>query len=335
MQKIGVFIECKKEKITAVSLELISELKRIKPRYFVEAVLLCEKVSDHILNSIKSVGADSIISLEGKCFKDYDTHYYSEAVISVIKSENYAVFLIGSTLIGRDLGPRISALVHTGLTADATILDFEENDGNIILLATRPALGGNLFATILCPNHTPQMATVRPGVFPLVIQENIREIPVKIENYSPSSNSKVRIIEHKVSEEKRVDITKSQVLISGGRGVIKQFDQLAEIASVVGGEVSATRAVVEAKVQPIQRLVGQTGSTVRPLVYVAFGISGAVQHVAGMENSELIIAINSDPKAPIFDVADVSIVGDAQKIIPEVIKLLKERKQVIIEENRF
>jgi len=324
MEKIGVFIEQRKGQLVNVGLELVSEVKRLNPDYYVEAILLIAKRDEGLVSLIEEVGADSVIVLENKAFDEYDTHYYSEALITTIKRESYSIFLVGSTLIGRDLAPRVSAILHTGLTADATILSFEEIDGQLSLLATRPALGGNLFATIVCPNHRPQMATIRPGVFKAQPHKSKTICIVKTDSFHFSSLSKVRIIEHKPVKEKSVDLTQAKLIISGGRGVIKQLNLIKDIAELTGGEAAASRAIVDTGLQTRSRLVGQTGSTVQPFVYVAFGISGAIQHVAGMEKSEMIIAVNNDPKAPIFDVATVSIVGDAQKILPEIVKILQE-----------
>ena len=229
--------------------------------------------------------------------------------------------LFGATTIGRDLAPRLSARLETGLTADCTKLEISEE---MEFLMTRPAFGGNLMATITCSEHRPQMSTVRPGV----MQKMDRIAGRKGEVISftakfDTSKFKVRLVETVKEQKNKIDITEAKILISGGRGVGNQngFDQLSKLAHVLKAEVSASRAVVDAGVITHDRQVGQTGKTVRPDLYIAAGISGAIQHLAGMEESDFIIAINKDKHAPIFGVADLGIVGDVNKIIP----LLTER----------
>jgi len=325
MRKIAVFIEQRHEKVSSVGLELLSEVKRkLDNRVTLSAILISSKIKEEDLKTIGQCGADEIITVEDKVLEHYDTTYYAEALTKVVNANEFDVLLIGSTLLGRDLGPRISARLNTGLTADATILDFEESEERLDLFATRPALGGNLFATIICPDTLPQMATVRPGVFSISVNKEHQAV-VKPFDMKFESKSKIKIIDVKASETKHVDLSKAKLIIAGGRGVATMFPTLKEIANLTGGEVAASRAVVDAAIEPKDRLVGQTGSTVRPSVYVASGISGAIQHIAGMDKSELIIAINTDPNAAIFNIADVSIICDANKVLP----LLKEEVQAI------
>lgn len=325
MRKCAVFIEQKHQKVCSVGLELLSEVKRkLDNRVTITAILASSKISQEDLDTISQCGAHEIITIENKKLDHYDTTYYAEALTKVIKENQFDVLLIGSTLLGRDLGPRLSARLDTGLTADATTLDFEETEDKLELYATRPALGGNLFATIICPDTLPQMATVRPGVFSISVDKD-HKAEVKPFDITFESKSKVKILNVKKSESKHVDITKAKLIIAGGRGVATMFPTLKEIAEITGGEVAASRAVVDAAIEPKDRLVGQTGSTVRPSVYVASGISGAIQHIAGMDKSELIIAINTDPNAAIFNIADVSIIADANKVLP----LLKEEVKAI------
>ncbi len=330
MRNCAVFIEQRNGKLCSVGLELLSEAKRLLDnRVTITAILATGKVEDEDLKSISSCGAHEIITIEDKKLEIYDTTYYADALTQVIKANDFDVFLIGSTLLGRDLGPRLSARLDTGLTADATVLEFEESEDNLQLFATRPALGGNLFATIICPNTKPQMATVRPGVFSIAVQNN-QKVEVKPFKAEFKRESKVKVLDIKVAESKHVDLTKAKLIISGGRGVATMFKTLKEIAEITGGEVAASRAVVDSSIQPKDRLVGQTGSTVRPSVYVASGISGAIQHIAGMDKSELIIAINTDPNALIFNIADVSIIADANKVLP----LLRDEVLAIKELHR-
>ncbi len=232
--------------------------------------------------------------------------------------------LFGATTIGRDLGPRVSARVETGLTADCTKLEISEERE---LLMTRPAFGGNLMATIVCSDHRPQMSTVRPGVMKCMDRDEKRE--GKIENITinfDSSKFKVRIKETVKEESNMIDISEAKILVSCGRGVgcAEGISELGELAKILNAELSASRAVVDAGLVDSSRQVGQTGRTVRPDLYIACGISGAIQHIAGMEESEFIIAINKDKAAPIMQVADLGIVGDIGQVVPALTERLKQ-----------
>ncbi|BCR36020.1 electron transfer flavoprotein subunit alpha/FixB family protein [Mariniplasma anaerobium] len=326
MKSIAIFIERRNQKICSVGLELLSETKRLlkDSDNQIVALYLTDKKTDEDINRLETCGADKIITYVDPQFQTYDTLIYTKGLENIIKTNDFDVLLLGSTLIGRDLGPRLSARVHTGLTADATLLEFEQTEERLNLLATRPALGGNLFATIICPDHKPQMATIRPGVFSIEVFDNHKAEKVIFEE-KILIKSKVEILSKKVNETAYVDLTKAKLIIAGGRGVATMFPTLKEIALLTGGEVAASRAVVDQNIEPKDRQVGQTGVTVRPSVYVASGISGAIQHMSGMDKSEMIIAINTDPNALIFNVADISIIADANKVLP----LLKEEIQLI------
>ena len=243
--------------------------------------------------------------------------------------------LVGATAIGRDLGPTVSARVKTGLTADCTMLEIgdfplnaaagQEQQHNQLLM-TRPAFGGNTIATIACPYNRPQMATVRAGVMQKI--DPIKGAKAEVIEYNPGftpDNKYVEILDVVKSVADTVDIADAKILVSGGRGVGSEenFKLLQDLADVLGGTVSCSRAVVENGWLPVERQVGQTGKTVRPNVYFAIGISGAIQHVAGMEESDIIVAINKDETAPIFDVADYGLVGDLNKIVPQLTEMLK------------
>ena len=257
---------------------------------------------------------------------------------SVIEQYKPEIFLVGATAIGRDLGPRVSARVHTGLTADCTVLEIGDFPINPIpgreqkhnqLLMTRPAFGGNTIATIACPDFRPQMATVRPGVMQKI--EKIEGAKAVVEEFNPgfTPNDKyVEILEIVKSVADTVDIMDANILVSGGRGVgsVENFKLLEDLADALGGTVSCSRAVVDAGWKSKDLQVGQTGKTVRPNLYFAVGISGAIQHLAGMEESDIIIAINKDETAPIFDVADYGIVGDLSKILPQLTEQIKAAK---------
>ena len=320
MSTTAIFVEKRNQDICNVGLELISETKRLlNTHHKVIALYLTSEIKDEEIQALSSAGADQIIIYQNELLKVYDTSIYTKALENIVKTYHFDCLLLGSTLIGRDLGPRLSARLHTGLTADATILAFEEEDNDLRLLATRPALGGNLFATIICPKTKPQMATIRPGVFPVDFYEN-HQAELIYFNQVIDVKPSVQILNIEKTEKSHTDLTKAKLIVAGGRGVQKSFSTLKDIANLVGGELAASRAIVDQAIEPKDRLVGQTGTTVRPQVYIASGISGAIQHVSGMDKSELIIAINTDPDALIFDVADVSIISDANQVLP----LLKE-----------
>ena len=267
----------------------------------------------------------------------YRTEPYAHALASVINQYKPEIVLVGATAIGRDLGPTVSARVATGLTADCTQLDIgdfplvaipgkEDQQKHNQLLMTRPAFGGNTIATIACPDNRPQMATVRPGVMQKI--EPIKGAKAVIEEYNPGftpDNRYVTIKEIVKAVSNTVDIMDAKILVSGGRGVgsPENFKILEDLAEVLGGTVSCSRAVVDSGWKPKDLQVGQTGKTVRPNVYFAIGISGAIQHVAGMEEADIIVAINKDEDAPIFDVADYGVVGDLNKIVPALTESLK------------
>ena len=270
--------------------------------------------------------------------KEYRTEPYTHAIASVIKEFKPEIFLIGATAIGRDLGPRVCARIHTGLTADCTKLDIGDFPMNPVpgretkhnqLLMTRPAFGGNTIATIACPDFRPQMATVRPGVMQKAPKEAGKKAVVTEFNPGFTKNNKyVDILEVVKAVSNTVDIMDAKILVSGGRGVgsPENFKILDDLAEAIGGTVSCSRAVVDAGWKPKDLQVGQTGKTVRPNVYFAIGISGAIQHLAGMEESDIIVAINKDESAPIFDVADYGVVGDLNKIVPMLTEKIKEAK---------
>lgn len=326
MKSVAIFIERRHQKLSSVGLELLSETKRLlkDTDNQIIALYLTEKSIDEDIKRLETCGADQIITYVNPLFETYDTIIFTKALENIVKAYDFDCLLLGSTLIGRDLGPRLSARVHTGLTADATLLEFEQTEDCLSLLATRPALGGNLFATIICPDNKPQMATIRPGVFSIEAFES-QKAKLIVFDEAIKVKSGIKILSKKVSETAHVDLTKAKLIIAGGRGVATMFPLLKEIALLTGGEVAASRAVVDQNIEPKDRLVGQTGSTVRPSVYVASGISGAIQHMSGMDKSEMIIAINTDPNALIFNVADISIIADAHKVLP----LLKEEIQLI------
>ncbi len=326
---VYVFAQQVDNEISSIAFELLGKAKDLANDLDekVVAVLIGYKVKD-LADQLAVYGADKVIVVDDPELEVYRTEPYTHALASVINEFKPEIMLVGATAIGRDLGPRVSARVQTGLTADCTKLDIGDFPLVAVegqeqlhrqLLMTRPAFGGNTIATIACPNNRPQMSTVRPGV----MEKNQPNPDAKAEviEYNPgfTPNDKyVEILDIVKNVSDVVDIQDAKVLVSGGRGVgsPENFKILEDLATVVGGTVSCSRAVVDAGWKPKDMQVGQTGKTVRPNVYFAIGISGAIQHVAGMEESDLIIAINKDEDAPIFDVADYGIVGDLNKVVP-------------------
>lgn len=333
---VFVFAQQVENVLNPIAFELIGEGTRLAKELSTEvtAVLVGDNVKG-LADELAAYGADKVIVVEDKELKDYRTEPYTHALASVINEYKPDVFLVGATAIGRDLGPRVSARVHTGLTADCTLLEVGDFPVNKMpnkeqkhnqLLMTRPAFGGNTIATIACPDFRPQMATVRPGVMKKIdkiagAKANVVEMKL---DFTPNEKY-VEIVEIIKSVSEVADIMEANILVSGGRGVgsAENFKMLEELASALGGIVSCSRAVVDAGWQTKEVQVGQTGKTVRPNLYIAVGISGAIQHLAGMEESDVIIAINKDETAPIFDVADYGIVGDLTKIVPELTAQVK------------
>ena len=332
----GVYIYAQQvdNEISSIAFELIGKAKELAGALGtdVTAVLLGHNVSG-LVSDLAEYGADKVIVVDDPELKEYRTEPYTHALASVINEFKPEIVLVGATAIGRDLGPRVSARVATGLTADCTVLEIGDfpinpvpNQKHNQLLMTRPAFGGNTIATIACPDNRPQMATVRAGVMQKI--DPIKGAKAEVIEFNPGftpDNKYVEILEVVKSVTDTVDIMDAKVLVSGGRGVgsKENFKLLEDLAEVFGGTVSCSRAVTDAGWLPVDRQVGQTGKTVRPNLYFAIGISGAIQHVAGMEESDIIVAINKDEDAPIFDVADYGLVGDLNKIVPALTEALK------------
>lgn len=334
---VFIFAQQVDNKINNIAYELLGKAKDLAADLGqqVVAVLIGSDVKG-LADSLAQYGADKVIVVDDPELKEYRTEPYAHALSTVIEQYKPEIMLIGATAIGRDLGPRVAARIHTGLTADCTQLDIGDFPLNPVpgqeqkknqLLMTRPAFGGNTIATIACPDFRPQMATVRPGVMQKReadknAKANVEECKIE---FTPN-NKYAEILEVVKSVSNVADIADAKILVSGGRGVgsPENFKILEELAEAIGGTVSCSRAVVDSGWKPKEMQVGQTGKTVRPHVYFAIGISGAIQHVAGMEESDIIIAINKDESAPIFDVADYGVVGDLNQIVPELTKQIKE-----------
>lgn len=351
---IYVVAEQRDGNIAKVTMELLGEATKLAGELGekVYAVLMGDQIKDRAQSLIEG-GADGVVVVEDPMLAEYVTEPYAKALTAVIKNYDPNIVLFGATSIGRDLAPRVAARVHTGLTADCTRLDVNMDNyfeflhatsnadtdaiakrlgmDDMNLKMTRPAFGGNVMATIRCADHRPQMATVRPGVMkkldPQVGKEGtVEEFKVEFE----AADMNVTIKEVVKETKKAVDITEAKVLVSGGRGIGSPefYDELQKVADLLGGEISSSRANVDAGWIARDRQVGQTGKTVRPDLYMACGISGAIQHIAGMENSECVIAINKNDTAAIFEVADLGIVGDVKVIIPKLIEALAKYKEI-------
>ncbi|MDO6993442.1 electron transfer flavoprotein subunit alpha/FixB family protein [Brachyspira innocens] len=329
---ILVFAEQRDGVLQNVGLELIGEAKKLAAQLKtpVTAVLMGHNIQN-LAQTLIEYGADIVLVVDNEHLKLYDTEAYAQVFKAVIDAKKPEIVLLGATTLGRDLAPRVSSRMNTGLTADCTKLDIDEATN--VFGMTRPAFGGNLMATIVCPDHRPQMATVRPGVMQKMPREEGRKgeievFPVNID----TSKMKVKILDIVKETSKKVDITEAKILVSGGRGVgsKENFKNLEAVASKIGATVSGSRAAVDAGFIEQARQVGQTGKTVRPNIYFACGISGAIQHMAGMEESEYIIAINKDKDAPMFGIADLGIVGDVNKVLPllaeELAKAIEAKK---------
>ena len=336
----GVFIYAQQvdNELSSIAFELIGKAKELAADLGtdVTAVLLGSNVKG-LADELGEYGADKVIVVDNPELETYRTEPYAQALTAVINEYKPEIMLVGATAIGRDLGPTVSARVKTGLTADCTVLEIGDFPINPIpgkeaeqkhnqLLMTRPAFGGNTIATIACPDNRPQMATVRAGVMQKI--EPKKGAKAEVIEYNPGftpDNKYVEILEIVKDVTDVVDIMDANILVSGGRGVgsAENFKLLEDLAEALGGTVSCSRAVVDNGWKPKELQVGQTGKTVRPNVYFAIGISGAIQHTAGMEESDIIIAINKDETAPIFDVADYGIVGDLNKIVPMLTEQIK------------
>lgn len=327
-KNVWVFAEQRQGELQKVALELVGKGKELAKTRNVPltAVLLGHEVAG-LSETLISHGADEVILVEDELLKNYTTDGYTKVMCELVEQKKPEIILMGASNVGRDLGPRVAARLNTGLTADCTSLDIDDETTN--LLMTRPAFGGNLMATIVCNDHRPQMATVRPGVFEKQPNDPANKGSVEKISVALSADEIRTAVQNvvKVARE-HADITEADFIVSGGRGMggKENFAILQELADVLEGTVGSSRAAVDSGWMDKHFQVGQTGKTVRPLIYIACGISGAIQHLAGMQESDFIIAINKDENAPIMQVADVAIVGDLFKVVPEMISQVKGAK---------
>jgi len=328
-KNLWVYIETADGKAKSVGLELLNPGKRLAgiKGYKVTAVVIGKNAAE-IAKTAIAYGADDAIVVDAPEYDYYNTDGYTNVMYKLVEEYKPDIILIGATNNGRDVGPRLSCRLATGLTADCTALDIDEESGNVAW--TRPAFGGNLMATILCPNTRPQIGTVRPGVFKKAEPDFNRtgEIVVK-EIATPAEQIRTKLLEViKEAAGELVNLEEAEIIVSGGRGLgaPKNFSYVRDLAAVLGATVGSSRAAVDAGWIAHAHQVGQTGKTVQPKIYIACGISGAIQHLAGMSSSETIIAINKDPDAPIFSVADFGIVGDLFEVLPVLTEEIKKLK---------
>lgn len=310
-----------------VGLELLNPAKEMAAKQ--GGISVAVVIGDHVDSAIYDAGAygaNQIIVVEGPEYAHYSTDAYAYALTALIEKYGPTSILIGATNNGRDLGPRVSCRLKTGLTADCTALDIDEESGNVAW--TRPAFGGNLMATILCPDHRPQIGTVRPGVFKKAAPSQFKGQIIREELHINETDIRTKVLEVIYEVGESVDLETAEIIVAGGRGVggPEGFETIKLLANALGATVGASRAAVDSGWISHAHQVGQTGKTVAPKLYIACGISGAIQHVAGMSGSDVIVAINKDPDAPIFDVANYGLVGNLFEILPVLAAEIKKVK---------
>jgi electron transfer flavoprotein alpha subunit len=322
---IWVFAEQHKGGVATVALELLGEGRKLadKKKTKLSAIFIGHGIKDKAKELI-AYGADIVFLADDPWLKDFNDDSYAAILISLAKQHKPEIILAGATAIGRSFFPKVASALHTGLTADCTVLDIDTESGH--LHQTRPAFGGNIMATIVSPNHRPQMATVRHKVMKPAPRNDSRTGDIIEVRYTQSGNLRTRVIKTIEELSETVNICEADIIVAGGRGLggAKNFHMIEELAKALGGAVAATRGAVDEGWIPYSHQVGQTGKTVCPKLYIACGISGAIQHVAGMQSSDVIVAINKDPDAPIFNVATYGIVGDVHEVVPIMIKKIKE-----------
>jgi len=325
---IMVYAEYRHGKVAPVSFELLGIGRRLADRQKVPltAVLLGADLGE-AARELVACGADIVYQVDDPALEFFTDECYGNMLEDIIRQQKPEIVLAGATAIGRSFIPLVATALATGLTADCTQLSIRPEDG--VLLQTRPAFGGNIMATIECPHTRPQMATVRPRVMKALTPDAKRK--GEIINFQPGPSrlqSRVKVLQSVLEETDQVNITEGDIIVAGGRGLDneKGFELIKQLADAVGGAVGASRAAVDSQWIAYPHQVGQTGKTVNPKLYIACGISGAIQHIVGMQSSETIVAINKDPDAPIFDVATYGIVGDLFEVVPKLIEKIKEKR---------
>jgi electron transfer flavoprotein alpha subunit/NAD-dependent dihydropyrimidine dehydrogenase PreA subunit len=331
---IYVFIEHGNQTASKVSLELLGkargladEFSRLGKPQLVTAILIGYELGS-IADELIHYGADHVIIVEEEPFQMYRTDIYTKAIVQIAREKKPEILLFGATPQGRDLAPRVANRLRTGLTADCTALEISTEDG--ILLQTRPAFGGNIMATIVCPDNRPQMATVRPGVMKQYPRDPERTGTKEVMTIDlDEKDFIIRVLDIISSTKKHVKLEDAKIIVAGGHGVNNPqgFEILEALASELGAEVGASRAAVDAGWIGQDHQIGQTGKTVQPDLYIACGISGSIQHLAGMSQSKYIISINTDRKAPIVSASDVTFIGDLFRVVPILTRKIREYKE--------
>lgn len=327
-KNLWVVVETEEGAAKNVGYELLSVGRTLADKLGQQLVaLVMGKDVQGVAQTCIAYGADQVLLVEGDEYATYNTDAATYAVVTLIEKYHPSIVLYGATNNGRDLAPRVACRLETGLTADCTELDIDEETG--LLVSTRPTFGGNLMATILCPDHRPQMSTVRPGVFKKGTPDEGRTGEIVAEDvHIDPAQIRVSLVERVKEVAEAVNLEEAEIIVSGGRGLKEEkgFELIRELAEVLGATVGASRAAVDAGWISHVHQVGQTGKTVAPKLYIAVGISGAIQHLAGMSGSDTVVAINKDPDAPIFDVADYAVVGDLYEVVPALIEAIRAKK---------
>ena len=326
---LWVFVETNQDgSAKNVGIELLTPGKMMAGKQGGELVAVV--IGHNVAEAVKAAsthGADKVLVVDGPEYEHYTTDAYTIALCALVEKYGPTSMMIGATNNGRDLGPRVSCRLHGGLTADCTALDIDEESGNVAW--TRPAFGGNLMATIMCPNNRPQIGTVRPGVFKKCEETEAKAEVIREDIHVDEKDIRTKVLEViKEMGDENVDLEGAEIIVSGGRGVggPEGFEPIRELANVLGATVGASRAAVDSGWIGHAHQVGQTGKTVGPKLYIACGISGAIQHLAGMSGSDVIVAINKDPDAPIFDVADYGVVGNLFEVLPVLTEEIKKAR---------
>ncbi len=323
VKDIYVYIEMRDQIISQGSLQLLTLSQQLKKQYASKnskqkvVAILCGYQVESFISQCYRYGADLVIVIDDKKLQYPTTQHITKALVHIINEYTPECFLISASVVGRDIAPRVAATVRTGLTADATHLEVDPSEGSTLLLMTRPAFSGNLYGTIICPSTFPQMSSIREDVFEK-IEYNNPELPPIYCSIAFDQHDHVRVIQKIDRKKNDVDLTKANIILAGGRSMANCLDLLKESATQLSATLAASRGLVETLKVSKDIQVGQTGKTVRPSIYIACGISGAVQHTAGMENSQTIIAINNDPNASIFSIATLGVVADAQEVLKRI-----------------
>ena len=324
-RNMWVYIETECGKAKNVGFELLNAARPLADEKGCELVAVV--IGSNIENAARDAicyGADKVIAVDGPEYEYYTTDAFVNALVAMVQKYKPETLMIGATNNGRDMAPRVSCRIRTGLTADCTEIGIDEATGNMAW--TRPTFGGNLMAVIMCPDHRPQMGTVRPGVFRKGVYDVTRTGEIIHEEFHvPASDIRTTLVERVQEVADAVNLEEAEIIVSGGRGVgsADNFKQIFELAEVLGATVGCSRAVVDAGWMPHIHQVGQSGKTVAPKLYIAVGISGAIQHLAGIAGADKVLAINKDPEAPIFSVADYGIVGNLNDVVPALIDAFK------------